>query len=97
MKTRFCFSGIVQRLLEQEYTFEAIAFGFVPPCSSFIHDRQCFREHCEPCLWLPYGSLCFGEEREPIRSEYLCPCRRIGSDALLELLDPFLPLPLVRQ
>src|SRR5262245_30808603 len=39
----------------------------------------------------------FGEERKVIRSCYLCACGTIGSQALMELLDPFLDPSLVCQ
>jgi hypothetical protein len=42
-------------------------FGFVPAFSRFVHDRQRFRKCCETCLWLPHGSMGFGEERQKIR------------------------------
>src|SRR5215468_4464461 len=39
----------------------------------------------------------FCEECEPIQSYGLCPCGTPGSQALVDLLDPFLPLSLLRQ
>ena len=41
--------------------------------------------------------MCFGEERQKIRSALLCSCGTIGSQALVDLLDPFLRLSLVCQ
>src|SRR5262245_42072496 len=62
------FSLIVRRLLQEEYPLQAIEFGFAPPLSRFVHDRQCFRERCESCLCLPDNTMCFGEEPQKIRA-----------------------------
>src|SRR5262249_32790447 len=41
--------------------------------------------------------MCFCEERQTIRSEYLCSCGMIGCQALGDLRDPFLRLSIVCQ
>src|SRR5215831_12655695 len=41
--------------------------------------------------------MCFGEERQKIRSAYLCACGTMGRQALGNLLDPFLRLSLMCQ
>src|SRR5262245_55118836 len=71
LKTGFGFSLIVQRLLRQEFAFEAIAFGFVPPFSCCVYKGQRFREQHEPFLWFPLNLMRFGEECQKIRSECL--------------------------
>src|SRR4051812_42318781 len=70
---------------------------FVETCSGGVRERQRFGEHREPCFWLRYQTVGFGEHRQKIRSAYLCSCRTIGSQALLDLLDAFLSLSLVCQ
>src|SRR2546425_8488842 len=41
--------------------------------------------------------MCFGEERQPIRSYVLCSCGTIVHHALVDLLDAFFCLSLLRQ
>ena len=60
--------GIVRSLLQEEFTFEAMNFGFVPSFTSGVHERQRFCERREPCLWLPEVSMGFCQECEPIWS-----------------------------
>src|SRR5947209_3171508 len=60
LKTGFGFSGIIRRLLQEEFAFEAIQLWFVPTSTSCVHDRQRFREYRESCLWFPLNPMCFG-------------------------------------
>src|SRR5262245_45076475 len=97
MEADFRFSLVVCMLLQQECTLQAIDFGFVPPCSSFIHDRQRFREHRQTCRWLPDNTVGVGEKRQPIGPIDLCARGTNGSQALVYLLYPFLRVPLMCQ
>src|SRR5215831_18791749 len=67
------------------------------PFSSFVYKGQRFRERCESCLWLSHASICLGEQCQKIRSPFLCSCGTPGGQALVELLNPFLRLSLLRQ
>src|SRR5215831_2939627 len=70
----------------------------VPAFSRFVYKCQRFCEHCQSCLWLSHGSVYFGEKRQKIGLIYLCSRGTKGSQALGELLDPFLGLScLLRQ
>src|SRR5712691_11226952 len=69
----------------------------VPAFTRGVHERQRFREHREPCLWLSHNPLCFCEERQKIWLEYHCSCGTPGCHALMYLLNPFLRLSLVRE
>src|SRR5437773_3576116 len=71
--------------------------GLVKTLASFVHERQRFCEHHEACLWLSYGPIGLGEERQKIWPQYLCSCGTKGYQALMDLLDPLLGLSLVRQ
>src|SRR5262249_32467342 len=77
--------------------FEAMYLCFIISFPSVFSVHQRFGECCESCLWLPYGSICFGEKRQKMRSPHLCPCRTQGDQALIDLLDSFLHLSLVCQ
>src|SRR5262249_36954920 len=91
------FSLIVRRLLQPEFAFQSMYFCFVPAFSSLVHDRLCFREHCESCLWLSHGAIGFGEQREKIRSLCLCSVGTPGCQTLVHLLDACLRLSLMRE
>src|SRR5262245_8325980 len=97
METRFRLSLIARRLLQQEFTLQAIYLCFIMSFSSFVYKGQRFRERCESCLWLSHASICLGEQRQKIRSPFLCSCGTPGCQALVELLNPFLRLSLLRQ
>src|SRR5262245_55413618 len=97
METGFRFNLIVRRLLEQEFTLQAIQLRLPPPFSSFVCLRQRVREYRKSCLWLSHGSICLSEERQEIRSSYPCSHGTIGGQALVYLLDPCLRLSLLRQ
>src|SRR5215510_14411830 len=85
-------------LLQQECAFEAIQLWLVPAFSRFVYKCQRFCEHCQSCLWLSHGSVYFGEKRQKIGLIYHCSRGTKGSQALGELLDPFLGLScLLRQ
>src|SRR5215470_17020001 len=92
---RFSLIGCI--LLEKEFTLQTIQFRLVPPFSPCVYKCQRFCEHRESCLWLSHGSMCFGEERQKIRSQYLCSGSMPSHHTLVELLDPFLALSLECQ
>src|SRR5262245_22435961 len=70
----------------------------VPAFSRFVYKCQRFCEHCQSCLWLSHSSMAFGEKRQKIGPIYHCSRGTKGSQALGELLDPFLGLScLLRQ
>ena len=70
-ETRFSLDLIIHRLLEQECAFEAVYLGLIPTVPGGSRERQCFREQCESCFWLPEDLICLGEECKPIRSKDL--------------------------
>src|SRR5215831_14073095 len=97
MEAALGFSLIVYMLLQEEFAFEAIQLGLVPAFSCCIGQCQCFRKHCEPCLWLLHDAICLSEERKVIRSAYLSSHSTPSCQALGELLDSCLCLSLVGQ
>src|SRR5262245_49152251 len=67
----------------------------VPQLSRCVHECQRFCEYRQSSFWLSHHPMCFGEEREPIRSHHLCACSPKGSRTLDNLLDPCLRLSLL--
>src|SRR5262245_1842752 len=72
-------------------------FRLIPAFTRSVHECQRFREHRQSYLWLSQGAMSVGEERQVIRSCYLCPGGTQGAQTLLEVLDPVLRLSLVCQ
>src|SRR2546427_3772148 len=97
MEAGFCVSLIVRRVLQEQFAFEPMQLWCVVTFSSGVHECQRFRERRQSCRWLCYDSTCLGEKRQKMRSLYLCSRGTKGSQALAELLDPFLSLSLVCQ
>ena len=97
METQFRFSLVARRLLQQECAFEAVEFGFIPSFARGVCMGQRFREHREPCLWLLYGSMCFGKQCQKLWSKSFCSRSTKGPQALVHLLDACLRLSLVCQ
>src|SRR5262245_48683805 len=62
LETRFRFSGILRRALQQECTFETVQFRFIETLTTAVHECQRFRERRQSCRWLSPNPLCFGEE-----------------------------------
>src|SRR5262245_46595343 len=52
LEAGFGFSLIVRRLLQQEFAFEAVEFGFIPAFSWCVDKCQGFHEYRQSCLWL---------------------------------------------
>ena len=73
MVTALSFSGIVRRLVKQEFAFEATQLGFVVTLFHAVDNNQRFVYGVHPLPELSKLPVRISQESQKIGVEYLCP------------------------